>query len=182
MILKYSEFLNEGKNIADLYHFTTIQALVDILLSDTLHGPTSLTRNKNFYKETKIIPKEVCIQLNGSKLSNNYKLVPYSYLHDPFVKSMTKGKMTSFENQYEEQTTKDIKNLSRYVRQILVKEIDLWDYMDATEAFAEQAHRDIANHLGIAPDEVSFNSMVQFFEWFENVKVVDNFDETLAIV
>ena len=95
-MIKLTDLLNEGKQVGTLYHFTTLNSLLDILKSNKLTTRTynidspygkqviSLTRNKNFDKTNQIFwfrlagnrPINVRLTLDGDKLSNNYHLEP----------------------------------------------------------------------------------------------------------
>tara|TARA_R110000822_G_scaffold149056_6_gene288139 strand:+ start:4782 stop:7679 length:2898 start_codon:yes stop_codon:yes gene_type:complete len=82
------ERLNEAKQVGLLYHVTTPQKLEKILNSNTLRGSyiswdggetdflgISTTRNKNFLYDN----NKIQIVLDGDKISNNYKVMPYDY-------------------------------------------------------------------------------------------------------
>ena len=83
----FADNLNEGKQVGLLYHVTTPENLKKILDSNTLKGSISdfhggkdfigisTTRNKNFlYNQN-----QIQIVLDGDKISNNYKIMPYDY-------------------------------------------------------------------------------------------------------
>lgn len=89
-MIKLKDILNEAKQIGNLYHFTFFQegnTLFKILKSGVLkpssarmekNGYISFTRNKSlgnlqFYKPVRIT-------IDGDKLSNKYKIQPYSQL------------------------------------------------------------------------------------------------------
>ena len=82
------ERLNEAKQVGLLYHVTSPQQLEKILNSNTLRGSyiswdggetdflgISTTRNKNFLYDN----NKIQIVLDGDKISNNYKVMPYDY-------------------------------------------------------------------------------------------------------
>jgi hypothetical protein len=94
--------INEGKQVGDLYHFTTMKNLPNILqynclkdrkasgeekLFDKKNYYVSFTRNKNFNKVAQIFNLRtginfnysgcVCrIKLNGNEISNNFSIEP----------------------------------------------------------------------------------------------------------
>jgi hypothetical protein len=85
--------LNEGKQIGTLYHFTDVDALLDILKSNKMMAfprsgmgddrnfyYISFTRNKNmFLNKPKLYADiEVALVLDGDMLSNKYKFEPFS--------------------------------------------------------------------------------------------------------
>jgi hypothetical protein len=136
--------INESKQVGNLYHFTYIPALRNILQENKLgtsnelyrtniatpnkYGRVSLTRDKDFNKRSSLIKNpSVCIVLDGDKLSENHKIKPYHW--DPshfwdkeseeykdFIK--THGS-DSFEDQMEE-TIPIINNLSKYIIKIII--------------------------------------------------------------
>jgi len=93
---KFEQGLTEGKQVGPLYHFTTLPYTISMIHNDIIKGRVrskscelpdnkcaiSFTRDKNFNKKGgRIIQgQEVRLTLNGDKLSDNYKIVPYSYL------------------------------------------------------------------------------------------------------
>jgi hypothetical protein len=85
-----------AKQLGKLYHFTTYNGIDKILTSDTFNSSVdkaknftyffSTTRDKLLYiKDPKISGSTVRIVLDGDKLSNKYKSVPYYYYHDEMV-------------------------------------------------------------------------------------------------
>lgn len=90
-------FLNESKNVGILYHFTALDNTIKIFEENCLkpHMETtktkyfyccSLTRDKNLNKGGN--PKEfnsrinaIKITLNGSKISEHYKIIPYNWVY-----------------------------------------------------------------------------------------------------
>jgi len=100
--------LKEGKQVGTLYHFTPFEGIKGILKFNTLKvgddsnfetggnvGKVSLTRDKNLnYFNYRIT-------LDGDKLSNNYKINPYSYDIEA--------------EESEESVNRDIKNIDKYI-------------------------------------------------------------------
>ena len=157
--------LNEAKNIGFLYHFTTIPSLINILLSNKLESPISLTRNKNFNKVTSIIPTEARITLDGSLLSNNYKISPFNYgYRKKWVSDKGKTEFKNiwdpeFEDQSEEVINKDIINLKKYIKEINVNEIDMWDYLD--EDYIHHLDQ-LSYYLGKKTEDLSYDDIERF--------------------
>lgn len=83
---KWTETINEGKQVGTLYHVTSPEKYKKIINQNVLKGGfinidgketvgISTTRNKNF----KYDGNTVQIALDGDKLSNKYKIRPYDY-------------------------------------------------------------------------------------------------------
>lgn len=79
--------LTEGKQVGILYHYTKYENLINILHTDTLiagkHNGVnrkyvSFTRNKNFHLSNGSIPTHVRLVIDGDKLSNRYKIEPFT--------------------------------------------------------------------------------------------------------
>lgn len=84
--------LEEGKQVGLLYHYTSADGLKGILSSNRINASEeyylgndlyyiSFTRNKNFHnKGYKFgVKTEYRITLDGNKLSNRYKIIPFAY-------------------------------------------------------------------------------------------------------
>ncbi len=112
-MIKLIDILKEAKQVGPLYHFTNFNGLKGILSSNTLKvgddssfdsggnvGNVSLTRNKNMWISN------YRIELDGNKLSNNYKITPYAYDYD--------------RTETEEYINRDIKNIKNYITGISV--------------------------------------------------------------
>lgn len=112
MKLKY--ILNEMKQVGILYHYTNIINLLSILTTNKLISKNvpyiSFTRDKLFHKNTRynIGGMECRLVIDGNKLSNNYKIKPYSYhFYDlPDVKN---------DESEEKIDTNVIKNIDKYI-------------------------------------------------------------------
>lgn len=124
--------LTEAKQRGKLYHFTTLGSLKNILESDHLRSHTeyvpylnqkkdsdviSLTRDKKFNKINRSISgTAVRIVLDGDKLSEKYKIVPFNY----FKTASNLNKSTISNQQYVESEeiliNKDgVKDIDKYV-------------------------------------------------------------------
>jgi hypothetical protein len=118
-MIKLLNILKEAKQVGILYHFTPFKGILGILKTNILKvgddsnfetggntGNISLTRDKNLnYFNYRIT-------LDGNKLSNNYKITPYSY-------GIEAGEA-------EESVNRDIKNITNYIIDIhyILYEID----------------------------------------------------------
>src|SRR5574343_517899 len=95
---------------APLYHSTTIFFASQILDSDVILGPVSLTRDARYVIDADEHP--VTFILDRNKLSSDYKIVPFNYLQQ--IKRKDPRKLFNH-TEAEEVIYKDIKNLHRYI-------------------------------------------------------------------
>jgi len=107
-MIKLADILNEAKQVGPIYHSTSGKNLISILKSNTLkvgqegnYGMT-LTSQNSFTRDKNFRPGEYTIEIDGDKLSNNYKITPFAYDYDE-------------RGQAEEIVKQDIKNLSKYI-------------------------------------------------------------------
>lgn len=81
-------YLKESVNIGDIYHFTYFVNLISILESNSLVSSQeehnipfiSFTRNRRFEADT-VFGTHCYFVVDGTKLSNSYKIVPYNYFY-----------------------------------------------------------------------------------------------------
>ena len=82
--MKITELL-EAKNYPTMYHHTKFSSALNVLKTNALKpgstGFISLTRNKNFLKQANVglVGLGAELVINGSKLSERYKIEPYKY-------------------------------------------------------------------------------------------------------
>lgn len=78
--LMVEKALQEAKRVGSLYHCTNIENALEILNTNVLFSARSLgvstSRNLNLFKKGY---GEVCIELDGDKLSNKYRILPMQY-------------------------------------------------------------------------------------------------------
>jgi hypothetical protein len=128
--------LEEAKQVGTLYHYTTLESLKDIIMSNQLlANDPDLSGIDNYDNEldpnidkgdmvsfTRSNPKsaqfsiaqyaEVILVINGDKLSNNYKIEPsHQYGLDRLV-----------QDEMEERVYKDITNLDKYIIKVILYE------------------------------------------------------------
>lgn len=86
---RYVSKFPEAKQVGILYHYTSLQGLLNIIRTNHLRASTpnnkfviSFTRDKNFHKSNNryIGSMQVSIIIDGNKLSNKYKITPYQDL------------------------------------------------------------------------------------------------------
>jgi len=140
MVKTFKQFIEEGKQVGLLYHYTSFDRLLGILKSDVLYGDesvrdganntrmrgVSLTRDKNFHHQrdaraSGILSRNnvliyVSLVIDGDKLSNNYKIVPYTD-YDWQYKDPMKNRIY---NEMEEFVKGDIKNIKKYIKEIRI--------------------------------------------------------------
>jgi hypothetical protein len=93
-MIKLIDLIKEAKQVGTLYHFTDYCSMFEIVESDmSMYSEferISFTRYKNFNAPD--ISKEVRIAVDGTKLSNKYKIAPYSSSTAAFSRSAHSGK------------------------------------------------------------------------------------------
>lgn len=130
---RFKEFLNESKQVGDLYHFTDVEGALGILDHNTIYASVinefpsvSTTRDKNFYKTSRTITDrygrkkqvrggvntDVSFVLDGDKLSHKKKIKPFSYLS--FSKAYDRA------SEKEEQVHGDIDNAKNFIKKIRI--------------------------------------------------------------
>lgn len=88
MIKLFDEFINEGKQVGIVYHFTSIPYLQHILAAGSIQGSSdfldgyeqvfvSATRNYDL----DWLDKSVRLTLDGDRISDNYKVEPIHYFN-----------------------------------------------------------------------------------------------------
>jgi hypothetical protein len=90
-MIKLINILREGKQVGDIYHYTSINgdAIINILKSGKLRpsparmekkGYISFSRDRSLNYTLGSSKTQVRITIDGDKLSNKYKITPYSQL------------------------------------------------------------------------------------------------------
>ncbi len=137
MIKNFNEFINESKNVGNLYHFTNKSSLDKILKDDILLGSfmyeendtdlfgVSTTRNKSLNYDNK--KNNIRITLDGDKLSNNYKIKPRDYWRREY--NVKDNPQTIDEDEEVIMTPKGgINNIKKYILSI--------DYLNKNESLS----------------------------------------------
>lgn len=138
------KILSEGKQIGTLYHFTNSESLLDILTTNTLlatfgdygktthkaiSGPNiSFTRSPNRYNFPIAEDADCVLVIDGDKLSNNYKIIPYS------------EQEAEFDEMEERVYNKNITNLNKYLLKVIMFE-------DNKHVFGEDIWNECVNLL-----------------------------------
>lgn len=122
------KILKEARQRGTLYHYTKYFSLLEILKTNTLKSGNvrlpngkiifgiSTTRNKNFHdKEREIGGISIRIDLNGDKISENYKIRPYNDFNDSSARTI------SSESEELISTGADgLVNLEKYIENIVI--------------------------------------------------------------
>jgi hypothetical protein len=111
-MIKLIDLLREAKQVGTLYHSTSGTNLISILKSNTLKagypvfrfGPGGIQKQISFTRNKNYRPGEYTLEIDGNKLSENYKLTPYD-------ESGNFGRRL----ESEEVVTEDIINISKYI-------------------------------------------------------------------
>jgi len=131
----FDDFLIEGKQVGLLYHYTYLINAIQIIDENTmkigqLHPSISFTRDKNFHKRSFLFNKEgrdIVFVLDGDKLSNNYKITPYSYFSGWTGNKKTAKGGGDGEDQSEEMIDQDIRNIKKYIVRIALPDPNVYD-------------------------------------------------------
>ena len=117
------ESVFEAKSVGTLYHFTNVSKLIKILSSNifkysSTHEQISFTRNKDFAWQSDIFNERACVRIDvdGGKISENYKITPYQYDFTGFT-GFNKGRG---EDQYEEVIRRDIHDAKKYIKSVVI--------------------------------------------------------------
>lgn len=109
--------INEGKQVGTLYHFTSLNGLYGILkdgfIKPNYENQISTTRNKNIVDTSAFFEYSggqvtIILELDGDKISNNYKIKPYYHDEDTDPSERNPAYMSKYE--FEEQIITNGKN------------------------------------------------------------------------
>lgn len=115
-MISFKEFLEEGKQVGILYHYTRLFKLSDIIRLNQLGYKGSpyccFTRDKNFhiYHRYGVDTEQCRFVVDGDKLSNNYKIEPHNYFAKPSA-----ADFGAHQDEQEERVEGVIKNFRKYV-------------------------------------------------------------------
>lgn len=159
-MIKLLDIIFEGKQVGPLYHFTSLEACLSILKSNTLkasinsHYDASLASSRQNRNATPHVSftrykgvdmndytggMDVILTLDGDRLSQNYKITPFSMVDNPklLARHTSSWKDTGdYENnpryQYqaemEERIYRDIPNIRKYIIGITLNK-EVWPYL-----------------------------------------------------
>jgi hypothetical protein len=128
-MIKFLDILKEAKQVGDVYHFTSVDGLANMLKeynsitldieysSESGEGYFSFTRNSNLPSLSEF-QKQVRFKLNGGKMSHKYKFEPYADISssENFYKQ---GKHFESEERISAKNNPTI-NLTPYVESVVI--------------------------------------------------------------
>jgi len=167
-IKRFDDFINESYLLgsrAPLYHTTNIYAASFILNENEIKlggndGSVSLTRDKNF----KILDEAVTFVLDGEKLSQNFKIVPFDYFNFSHKTKADPRRTSPQDVEFEEVIKKPIKHLDKYLLEIRLNdsiETSRTAPINTREELRE-AYEDLINAI-INYKENNYSSKVKVF-------------------
>lgn len=123
----------EAKQVGDIYHYCTLRDAVQYIIpNDTLSSSgrwynhlvgssdvLSFTRDRRFIVD--ILRGEkvlVCFKVDGDKLSENHKVLPYNDFYDPYFDDSPDYDPVDLEK--EEVVVGKIANFSKYIKEISI--------------------------------------------------------------
>lgn len=126
MLRNFYTFLNEYKNIGNLYHIVDIEKIFYILkhnkISSKYFSNISTTRDKMMGGYLGDSPTSVFkLELDGGALSNKYKMRPFSYKSNTNI---------YFDEREEQIKTQEIKNIKQYITRIIINKRRLENLKD----------------------------------------------------
>jgi hypothetical protein len=159
-MIKLLDLLREAKQVGILYHWTPFESLIEILKSNELKANINGDYNSIDFRTTSNPSFEVkphvsftrikgkvsgndhifmfpcALEIDGDKLSNNYKIFPYSMVDSPKIKAGQyvdpDEEEETYQAEYEERVNGSIKNLNNYIKAIIldksVLELELKNY------------------------------------------------------
>lgn len=167
-IKRFDEFINESYLLgarAPLYHTTNIYAASFILNDNEIKlggndGSVSLTRDKNF----KILDEAVTFVLDGEKLSQNFKIVPFDYFNFSHKTKADPRRTSPQDVEFEEVIKKPIKHLDMFLLEIRLND-SIEKSRNAprnTREELREAYEDLINAI-IDYKENNYSSKVKVF-------------------
>ena len=129
--------LLEAKSVGTIYHFTSVQRMIAILMSNSMKANSnmtyiSFTRDPELKKDGRKPNKQqphidfwsnTRITIDGNALSNNYKTEPYNWYFDAFKQTDSHRN-----DEMEERVIKnEILNIKKYILQRVMDDETGWD-------------------------------------------------------
>jgi hypothetical protein len=109
-MIKLIDLIREAKSIGILYHSTSGEGLISILRSDNLKTSNSSFGDQvSFTRDKDYRPGAYTIEVDGTKLSNSYRV-------DPFIYRIGSAEVTRGEA--EEVVKQDITDIKKYITNI----------------------------------------------------------------
>lgn len=113
-MIKLINILKEAKNVGSLYHSTSGENLISILKSNNLKVNTqgdysSFDNQVSFTRDKDYRPGAYTIEVDGTKLSNKYKIEPFAF---------SIGSIRGTRGEAEEVVKQDIIDIKKYITSI----------------------------------------------------------------
>ena len=173
-LIRFRDFLKEGKQVGLLYHITPAENVGRILIDDELktHAQQiSFSRDKRFWIVTgKDENSDIRFVIDGDKLSHKYKIVPTSgYKHK--------------DHEAEERIyTKAVKPLSKYLLaiEIIGKHLTWHDLTLLRSYLGKHPHIKISSTVGALPIALRLKDLlksIEGFYWRGDILSIDEYLE-----
>ncbi|MFW6009146.1 MAG: hypothetical protein ACOCP8_07775, partial [archaeon] len=140
---------HNAKQVGILYHFTSAASIMNILKEDKLEsntGKISFTRNQFYNEGNNDVGDRIegYLQIDGNKLSNNYKIKPFhdqDYFNDY-------GYEFGSENMEQEERlflkdNNDLYGIKKYITKIVIFKNDVWYSSYITRELLEKEFNEV---------------------------------------
>ena len=136
-MIKLIDLIKEAKQVGTLYHSTNGENLISILKSNTLKVNTqgsysSFGDQVSFTRDQDYRPGNYTIEVDGNKLSNKYKVEPFTYRI---------GNIRGTRGEAEEVVKQDITDIKNYITNIYAN----------VEAVEERPYRELESIMKLYP-------------------------------
>ena len=176
--------LFEGKNIGDLFHLASIKNMQFIIKTNSLkfnehyeledYEYISLTRDNRLNAIYGLKGESACkkfkLIIDGNKLSDNYKIVPYCAGED-------------WEDEHEERViTNEIKNIFKYVKGVVVL-TNLPYRKEEYERLGVKTLDDLKNYKPVRKTKEDFDDIYDYYDYsyISKNEAKDDYKEHAAI-
>lgn len=142
----------KGKQVGDLYHYTSPKYAHKIISQDQLNGHTtdrfdpsekptvSTTRDKNFHEHNHHIhSSHVRLTLNGDTLSNNHKIKSRSF--------GKKGRTSPWGKEAEESVNGSVKGINKHIKHVDIFNTHRTTYSDGSRSPLIKDHHQLPKLL-----------------------------------
>lgn len=187
-----SEILSESKQVGIVYHFTSLYGAIKIVednrikagrATKNINGKTiSTTRNKHFSKqridgELQIQGAYFAFELDGTALSNRYKVKPYDDTYDAAEKEYDEDDKIAFGDEQEEvwfgnalEGDGGFKNVKRFVNKIIITKKFKKDLLYSPNKLSNSSDKSFVDSVFPNMDKIDsspvdkMNEIINFFK------------------